>query len=251
VAVLVGAGLATKAVFFTGSSVAPMCQATVGTATVQLDLEQAANATTVAAVGKRLNMPDHAVTVALAAALQESRLRNLSHGDLDSLGVFQQRPSQGWGTPSEILTPRLAAASFFNHLTRVNGWETLSVTEAAQAVQRSAAPDAYAQWEPDARLLAQVLTGEVSAGFACHFSSSGGPPAATLSTAIADELGSPALATPVTTARGWTVASWLIGHAQQYHLTSVSFAGQRWTPTGAWDPSGSSASMVETTPTTF
>src|SRR4051812_31294174 len=84
-----------------------------GATTYTLDVEQAANSTTIAAVGKRLGLPDHAVTVALAAALQESRLQNLAYGDRDSLGLFQQRPSQGWGTSTELVRPSYAAAAFF------------------------------------------------------------------------------------------------------------------------------------------
>jgi len=127
-----------------------------GAETYTLDIDQAANSTTIAAVGKRLGLPNHAVTVALAAALQESRLRNLPYGDRDSLGLFQQRPSQGWGTSAEILTPSYAAAAFFRELIRVNGWATLPITVAAQEVQRSGAPTAYAQWEPQARALAMA-----------------------------------------------------------------------------------------------
>ena len=82
---------------------------------------------------------------ALAAAFQESGLHNLSHGDRDSLGLFQQRPSQGWGTPSQIMDPGYAAGAFYHRLAQVTGWQTTSVTDAAQQVQRSAAPDAYAQ----------------------------------------------------------------------------------------------------------
>ena len=119
----------------------PSCAVTAGTHTYTLDIDQAANSTTIAAVGKRLGLPDHAVTVALAAALQESRLHNLPYGDRDSLGLFQQRPSQGWGTATEILTPSYAAAAFFRALTRVPSWETLPITDAAQKVQRSGAAD--------------------------------------------------------------------------------------------------------------
>ena len=134
------------------------------TDTYTLDIDQAANAATIAAVGKRLGLPDHAVTVALAAALQESQLRNLSYGDRDSLGLFQQRPSQGWGTKTEIQTPSYAAAAFFRALTRVHGWETMAITDAAQKVQISGLPTAYAQWESEARTLAVALTGETAAG---------------------------------------------------------------------------------------
>ena len=114
-----------------------------GTVTYTLDIDQAANSTTIAAVGKRLGLPDHAVTVALAAALQESHLHNLPYGDRDSLGLFQQRPSQGWGTATEILTPSYAAGRVLPRARRrFAGWETLPVTDAAQtgAAQRRARP---------------------------------------------------------------------------------------------------------------
>src|SRR5438105_2477291 len=110
------------------NAIVPSCRATADGSTYTLDVDQAENSTTIAAVGKRLGLPDHAVTIALAAALQESKLRNLHYGDRDSLGLFQQRPSQGWGTSAEILTPSYAAAAFFRELTRVNGWATLPVT---------------------------------------------------------------------------------------------------------------------------
>ena len=85
------------------------CRVDLDQSSYKLDLEQAQHATTIAAVGKRLGLPDHAVTVALAAAFQESNLHNLAHGDRDSLGLFQQRPSQGWGTPSQVMDPNYAA----------------------------------------------------------------------------------------------------------------------------------------------
>src|SRR5438132_8113797 len=117
---LIGAVLAIRAVVSTHQqSNGPPCTASIGPASYGLSLEQAANATTIAAVGKRMSLPDHAVTIALAAALQESKLYNLPGGDLDSVGLFQQRPSQGWGTPSQIMVPRFAAAAFYNHLALV------------------------------------------------------------------------------------------------------------------------------------
>ena len=84
------------------------------------------------------------MTVALAAALQESNLLNLPYGDRDSLGLFQQRPSQGWGTAAQILDPAYAASAFYARLVDVPGWESLPVTQAAQLVQSSADPGAYA-----------------------------------------------------------------------------------------------------------
>ncbi|NYI03446.1 cell wall-associated NlpC family hydrolase [Allostreptomyces psammosilenae] len=83
----------------------------------------------------------------MATALQESSLRNLSYGDRDSLGLFQQRPSQGWGTAEQIQDPVYASTKFYEGLLAVDGWESMTLTQAAQAVQRSDFPDAYAKWE--------------------------------------------------------------------------------------------------------
>jgi hypothetical protein len=246
VAALVGAAIGIRSLLKTPKPpVVAGCEVTIGQATYSLDLAQASNATTIAAVGKRLGLPDHAVTVALATALQESGLHNLGYGDLDSLGLFQQRPSQGWGTPAEILTPHYAAAAFFEHLAAVPGWETLPVTVAAQQVQRSSSPDAYAQWESEARTLAEGLTGEVPTGLSCQFP--GLPPGATasLSDAMSLELGPPTVGVAVLAARGWTVSAWLVGHATQFGITSVAFDGRAWTAAGgAWGPDPVAGSEV-------
>ncbi len=228
------------------------CHAVAGTEDYALDLEQAANATTIAAVGKRLGLPDHAVTVALAAALQESKLYNLSYGDRDSVGLFQQRPSQGWGTHDQILSPRYAATAFFSHLTKVANWESLPVTDAVQAVQISAGPDAYARWEAEARVLAQALTGEVPAAFTCR--TPGKPPtpaqasaqnAAMVAALIADA-GAPGVGTPLSEPQGWLVAGWLIAHAPHYAVATVAFGGQRWSgKTGKWTAYPPASNTVE------
>jgi len=113
--------------------------------------DQMANAATIVAVGTQLNVPTQGQVVAIAAALQESGLDNLDHGDRDSLGLFQQRPSQGWGTPTQIMNPTYAATQFYRHLLAVPGWQQMSVNDAAQTVQRSATPGAYASHEQTAR----------------------------------------------------------------------------------------------------
>jgi hypothetical protein len=216
----------------------PSCAVTAADngSTYTLAVDQAANSATIAAVGKRLGLPDHAVTVALAAALQESQLHNLDYGDRDSLGLFQQRPSQGWGTTSEILTPSYAAAAFFRELVKVNDWPKLPVTRAAQEVQRSAAPTAYAQWEDEARTLAVVLTGEQHEGLTCRFAlERSRDPVPDFTTSMRNELGVSSLGAPFAAARGWTVASWLVAHAQQYRIKTVSFEGREWrASTGKW-----------------
>ncbi|MFF5102992.1 heavy metal transporter [Streptomyces sp. NPDC000134] len=129
--------------------------------------EQAVNAATITAVGTTRGLPERAITIALATALQESALRNIGHGDRDSLGLFQQRPSQGWGRPAQIMEPTYAAGRFYDHLVKVPGYTKLPLTVAAQRVQRSGFPDAYAKHEPDAALLAAALTGRSAATLTC------------------------------------------------------------------------------------
>ncbi|MEU8970193.1 heavy metal transporter [Streptomyces monashensis] len=129
--------------------------------------EQAQNAATIAAVGTGRHMPERAVAIALATAIQESGLRNIEHGDRDSLGLFQQRPSQGWGTEQQIMDPAYAAGIFYAHLAKVPDYAGLPLTVAAQRVQRSGYPEAYAKHEPDATLLAASLTGTASATLTC------------------------------------------------------------------------------------
>jgi hypothetical protein len=126
-------------------------------ASFTLTHEQAANATTIAAVARARHLPPRAVVIALATAQQESRLRNLHYGDRDSLGLFQQRPSQGWGTPAQVLDPVHAAGRFFDHLVRVPHWQTSRLTVVAQRVQRSAYPEAYQKWAPMATQVATAL----------------------------------------------------------------------------------------------
>jgi cell wall-associated NlpC family hydrolase len=119
--------------------------------------EQVPFAKTIQATGVALHVPARGQVVALATALQESGLRNLAYGDRDSLGLFQQRPSQGWGSADQILDPVHASTRFFEALEEVSGWESMTVAQAAQAVQRSAFPDAYAKWEPLATALQKAV----------------------------------------------------------------------------------------------
>ncbi|MBW1597276.1 C40 family peptidase [Streptomyces sp. JJ38] len=124
-----------------------------------LDLpgEQIPHAQTIVATGISLQVPRRGQIVALATAMQESRLRNLAYGDRDSLGLFQQRPTQGWGTAEQIRDPVYASERFYKALLKVDGWQQMTVTQAAQAVQKSGFPDAYAQWEPLATALQKAI----------------------------------------------------------------------------------------------
>jgi hypothetical protein len=155
-----------------GDTVAPLlrqdrCTATVQGRTVVLRPEQAENAALIAAISGRRGMPARAATIAIATAYQESKLVNIDYGDRDSLGLFQQRPSQGWGTRRQILDPEYSINAFYDELADVDGYESMEVTVAAQRVQRSAFPDAYADHEADARVLASALTGQSWHAFHC------------------------------------------------------------------------------------
>lgn len=119
--------------------------------------EQISNAKTIQATGATLKIPARGQIVALATALQESGLRNLNFGDRDSLGLFQQRPSQGWGTAEQVRDPVYASTQFYRHLRKVSGWESMTITQAAQAVQRSGYPEAYAKWESLATALQRAI----------------------------------------------------------------------------------------------
>jgi hypothetical protein len=143
------------------------CVATAADRRATVTVEQAANAATIAAVAARRGLPARAATIALATAMQESKLRNLDYGDRDSLGLFQQRPSQGWGTEAEVMDPVHAANSFYAELVKIDGYKTMDINDAAQRVQRSGHPRGYARHESRARALASTLMGYSPAGFTC------------------------------------------------------------------------------------
>ncbi|SFU00450.1 hypothetical protein SAMN05660657_04656 [Geodermatophilus amargosae] len=130
---------------------------TVPATSVTLAADQWANARTIADVARQRGLPERAVVIALATAMQESTLHNLDHGDRDSLGLFQQRPSQGWGTPAQVQDPVYAAGQFYDRLVRVPGWDTMRLTDAAQTVQRSGFPEAYQRWDGFAQSLTVAL----------------------------------------------------------------------------------------------
>ena len=148
---LAGGGTAAGSALCTASAV----QASLG----PLDAEQSANAAVIVDVGERLQVPGFGQVIAVATALQESGLHNLTGGDADSVGLFQQRPSQGWGSPAQILDLTFAATAFYSRLLAVPDWSAMPLTVAAQAVQRSAFPDAYAKWQAEATTIVTELAG--------------------------------------------------------------------------------------------
>jgi hypothetical protein len=232
--------------------VASVCTATSAGTTWRLSPEQADNAAVIAAVGLRRSLPAHAVTVALATALQESGLRNLDHGDRDSLGLFQQRPSQSWGTAAQVQDPVYASGAFYDRLVTVANWQTIPVTEAAQAVQRSAFGDAYAAHEPGARAFASALTGWSTAALSCTLptASSAGPTGADAGAAFTARVQRDWGELPVTAVAGtagavsidarqlagadqadrlgWAAGQWAVATAGVQPIQSVQVADRRW-----------------------
>ncbi|KAA8830688.1 cobalt transporter [Bifidobacterium tissieri] len=145
-----------------------------GSGTIPLSPTQASNAALIARIAMERGLPDHAVTVAIATAMQESKLTNIDYGDLDSVGLFQQRPSQGWGSVEQLMDESYAINAFYDALVKVPDWQSIPTEDAAQEVQRSGYPDLYANWDDLARAWAQALTGEVAAGAGCALEPAGG-----------------------------------------------------------------------------
>jgi hypothetical protein len=235
------------------------CTTKVGRLTVVLTDEQARNASLISAISIRRGMPAHAATIGLATALQESKLYNLRGGDRDSLGIFQQRPSEGWGTPSEILDPVHATNSFYDALEKVPGYADLPVTKAAQEVQHSGFPEAYASYENDARALASALTGYSAGAFWCHLPAPAGPAtpaprrASDLRQALLPAFGSLDVSVGVgghvevaapSAPRGWALASYVVAHAHSLGVATVTFQGREWSADSnrGWQHAADSAS---------
>ncbi len=246
-ALLGGAGAAGVAVYRgTGPLPDPEgCTTVVEGVTVFLDTEQAENAALIAGIGVHRGLPARAVSIALATAYQESKIVNIEHGDRDSLGLFQQRPSQGWGTEAEILDPVHATNAFYDALVKIDGYETMRITEAAQKVQRSAFPEAYEDHAEDGRALASALTGWSAHAFTCVVRHQDTTTDDLRSATVREELagvfglagtstgprsteatiGTP---TPETLRRGWAVASYLVAQADRLGITRVTYDGRTW-----------------------
>jgi hypothetical protein len=237
-----------------GVPLRPHCTATALGTTTELDTEQTGNAGIIAAVALRRGLPARAATIGIATAMQESKLVNLTGGDRDSVGLFQQRPSQGWGTATEVHDPVYASNAFYDVLVKIEGYQSLPITKAAQQVQRSAFPTAYAHHEPEARIWASTLAGHSPAGLNCVLA---GPTttghqspgadgltarARAVRTAARSELGRTAV--PVVGSAGtalrfgatssepqrmsWAVAQWAVARADGLDVVAVEVDGRQW-----------------------
>jgi len=168
---VVGAGATAGVVWFLDRMDTPSvarCAAELDGTSWYLTPDQAQNASLIVGTAVQRGLPARAATIGLATALQESRLINIDYGDRDSVGLFQQRPSQGWGTVDEIMDPVYSTGKFYDGLVEVEGYEDLEVTVAAQAVQRSAFPEAYAQHETRSRAWASALGGHSPGAVTCE-----------------------------------------------------------------------------------
>jgi hypothetical protein len=224
------------------------CEANGGGQAVTLDTDQAAIAATIAGVADARRLPAGAVTIAYATAMQESHMHNLDYGDLDSLGVFQQRPSQGWGTPRQITDPVYATGKFFAALVKVPHYLRIPLDQAAQDVQHSADGAAYANYQAQAAVMSGAFTGQrphavwcwypgTAAGQSAQITPMRGQLLRTFGKLAVRPDGSPADAqVPVArVATGWTVASWMVTHAATYKISNVRYAGFQWNASNGSD----------------
>jgi hypothetical protein len=233
----------------------PTCRGYAMKTEITFSPEQTSNAATIAAIALRRGLPARAATIGIATAIQESKLRNITYGDRDSLGLFQQRPSQGWGTAAQVTDPEYATNAFFDALVKVDGWQTMEITKIAQTVQKSAAPAAYADHETEGRVLASALSGHAPGDFGCRID----PP-----TKVADETalqkqmqdqlgyagtrkGSTLVVKASDVQHAWAVGSWAVAKADGIGIRSVVVGDRRWVASRdasawSWQPAGSAAS---------
>ncbi|WP_017585287.1 hypothetical protein [Nocardiopsis ganjiahuensis] len=227
----------------------PGCRLDLSDGRYAMEATQAVNAATVGGVAFSRDLPEHAVTVAYATVWQESTFYNVEYGDRDSLGLFQQRPSQEWGEPDEILDPVFSSRAFYDKLAEVDGWEDRPVYEAAQAVQRSAHGFAYDQHEELSARMAVAFTGRSGPSATCWFDEetldsmhAGDADTAGAEEEMARVFGTDPAQLPVaedqagqTGDLGWAMALWAVVHAEEYGITSVTYEDQRWQASDGMD----------------
>lgn len=214
------------------------CTAIVGSSTYTLSPEQASNAALISAVAIKRGLSERAATIGIATSMQESKLTNIDYGDNagpDSRGLFQQRPSMGWGTEKQVMDPAYAAGRFFQELATFD-YSSMSLTDAAQKVQRSAYPMAYAKHEDLAKAFSAPLTGSADSALNCTLrpAESAGSPA-NVNAALREATGitdavpdGPRLKVPAKGKQGWAVAQWAVANAGAMNTESVSYAGLVW-----------------------
>ena len=220
--------------------------------------ERVANAALISATAVDRQLPPRAASIALATAYQESQLRNIDYGDRDSLGLFQQRPSQGWGTEAEIMDPIYSSNAFYDVLETIPDYQSADINDVAQEVQRSGHPEAYRDHETEGRLYASALTGQSGANLVCTLDSVGSVvspeqvreelarqfPRALGSGRVTSSLAAASGAAPLLPAGagatalvidpggddaiGWALANWAVARAADGGVGQVSYQGRGW-----------------------
>lgn len=213
------------------------CEATALEQTESFRPDQMNHASTIVLLAVERDLPARAGTIAIATAIQESKLQNLTYGDRDSVGLFQQRPSQGWGTEEQLQDPVYATNAFYDALAKVDGWADMRITEIAQEVQRSGYPEAYADHEHQGRVIASTLSGHSPGGFTCRLdppTKAGRPD--TFVAAVAEQTGESATADGQVISVGasdsrhaWAVGAWSVAQAKARNVTSVQVGDREWT----------------------
>ncbi|MFL4474709.1 hypothetical protein ACIPVK_11985 [Paeniglutamicibacter sp. MACA_103] len=254
---LIGGGLY-AAVNFIGidaTVVRQKCTALVGSTLHTLSPDQTSNAAVIAAVAGKRGMPTRAATIGIATSMQESKLTNIDYGDNagpDSRGLFQQRPSMGWGTEAQVQDPVYAANRFFQELETFD-YQSMALTDAAQKVQRSAYPGAYAQHEEKASAFASALTGASPSTLNCTLRPAEAAGSAEVVAAdLLEATGKDAkgisgnrVRIPVRGQQGWAIAQWAVANAQKHNTESVSYAGLVWNRSeGRWVPAATTDGYV-------
>jgi hypothetical protein len=257
IAVVVGGGWFASQ-FLVESIRTPRCTISAGGMTESFDPEQTGNAALIAALSIRRDLPPRAATIALTTAYQESKILNITYGDRDSVGLFQQRPSQGWGTEKQIMDPVYSTNKFYDALVKVKGYESADITEIAQKVQRSGYPEAYRDHEGQGRVLASALTGHSPAGLTCSLEeATSHTKPATVADALATEMGisqtqasDGALTVTAPDQRlAWAVGHWAVARAAQFGATAVAVGERAWDRgdrDGAWTDGAASPTVTIT-----
>lgn len=213
------------------------CVAAAGESTTTITLEQAHYASIIAGLSVRRDLPPRAASIALATAYQESDLRNLDYGDRDSVGLFQQRPSQGWGSAEDLMDPYYATGRFYDALLKIRDWQTRDINDVAQAVQISGHPEAYRDHQTDGRVLASTLTGHSSAAFSCLDRTGAAGQATALATALTETFGADAKGTrddkvltisADSAEHAWAYGHFAVANSAQYGTVQVVVGGRQW-----------------------
>jgi hypothetical protein len=252
VVVLAAGALGLRALWNSASSHFTAEGCTVGP--YDVDTSQAAVASTMVGVVTRRSLPERAAVLALAAGLQESKLRNLSsgEGDRDSVGVLQQRPSQGWGSEAQLGDVRFATGAFLDALVKVPHWQELDLAEAVQDVQISADGRAYAQHESEAQALTDALMGKRPAAISCSFKKPAVVArAATVASQVSRDLPVNRPTTKESTVRvagaSWQTAAWFVANADRLGIDEVDYAAKQWTRAKGWHSGSASTAAVVAT----